>query len=78
MAVDPFELTVEDVPDPEHAGQLAAGLTAYNTSPAGPSNHQPLAVFLRVNGQMAGGADGWQSHYRRRTAGLSACSSPSC
>jgi hypothetical protein len=59
VAVNPFELTVEDVPDPEHVGQLVAGLTAYNTSQAGPSNHRPLAVFLRVNGQIAGGADGY-------------------
>ena len=59
MSVDPFELTVEDVPDPEHIGQLVAGLTAYNTAQAGPSNHRPLAVFLRVNGQIAGGADGY-------------------
>lgn len=59
MAVDPFELTVEDVPDPEHVGELVAGLAAYNTSQAGPSQHRPLAVFLRVNGQIAGGADGY-------------------
>jgi GNAT superfamily N-acetyltransferase len=63
VAADPFELTVEDVPDPEHVGQLVAGLTAYNTSQAGPANHRPLAVFLHVNDRIAGGADGY-THWR--------------
>jgi GNAT superfamily N-acetyltransferase len=40
-----------------------AGLTAFNTSQAGLSNHRPLAVFLRANGRIAGGADGY-THWR--------------
>jgi ribosomal protein S18 acetylase RimI-like enzyme len=66
VGVDPFELIVEDIPDPEHVRQVVAGLVAYNASQAGPSSHKPLGVFLRVHDRIVGGADGythWQWLY---------------
>jgi ribosomal protein S18 acetylase RimI-like enzyme len=63
VTADPFELIVEDDPDPEHVRQLVAGLVAYNRSQAEDSNHKPLGVFLRVNDQILGGAEGY-THWR--------------
>lgn len=63
MIHDPFELIVEDDPNPEHVQVLAAGLVAYNTSQVDPDRPEPLAVFLRGHGQILGGAEG-HTHWR--------------
>lgn len=63
MTADPFELIVEDDPDPEHVRQVVAGLAAYNASHVEASNHKPLGVFLRRDDQILGGAVG-NTHWR--------------
>jgi ribosomal protein S18 acetylase RimI-like enzyme len=66
VTAESYQLIVEDDPDPDHVRQLVAGLVAYNKSRAGGSDHRPLGVFLRVNGQIIGGATGythWQWLY---------------
>jgi len=60
---DPFELLVEEEPDPEHVCQLVDGLVAYNRSRAEAPDRQPLGVFLRVRDQILGGANGY-THWR--------------
>ncbi len=63
MTADPFELIVEDDPDPGHVCALAAGLVAYNRSHVDRDRPEPLGVFLRAYGQILGGAEG-ATHWR--------------
>lgn len=63
MTPDPVELIIEDDPAPEHVQALTDGLVAYNSAQVDADRPEPLAVFLRVHGQILAGAEG-HTHWR--------------
>ena len=59
-AQEPYQLSIEERPDPQDLQSIINNLIAYNNSQVEPENYQPLAVFLRgAQGQIVGGLIGY-------------------
>lgn len=54
-----FDYLIEDEPDPKHVRQVVSGLVAFNDGRAELENRSPLAVFVRRDGEILGGVDGY-------------------